>query len=101
MGIASYSSGEMRLLDEIDAALEVANGTAPVVSVFDVLDCNEMSDFGRFITGIRSVYETPIIGVAMDGQIIEQATGLANVEKLLQRFNVPNSGERSIPSAIG
>jgi hypothetical protein len=90
IGIATYSPDELHLLDQVENSLEnVRNRIAGAeVEVFDVLDCLTMSDFERYIPGIDNVHRTPVIGVIVDGKLIDRATGLAEVTSTLRRFNV-------------
>jgi len=88
IGIASYSAEELALLDGLAKSLQNGNAKVPDIAVFDVLDCQKISDFERFIPGIDGVQRTPVIGVIFDGKLIDHATGLSEVMEVLQRFNV-------------
>ncbi|HTU27194.1 MAG TPA: hypothetical protein VMF30_17435 [Pirellulales bacterium] len=88
LGVASYSPRELGLLDEVDATLGGDNGRAADVAVFDVLDCQQASDFQKFIPGLPPVYETPVVGVIAGGKLVESAAGLDEVEGVLRRHNV-------------
>jgi hypothetical protein len=88
IGVATYAADELGLLDELDSALGKGKDETTDVAVFDVLDCERMTDFQRYIPGIDGVYDTPVIGVIMDGKLIDRATGLSGVLSTLRRFNV-------------
>src|SRR5207245_3064669 len=90
IGIATYSADELGLLDQLEQAFDDGKSEIPDVEVFDVLDCEKMSDFERYIPGIEAVYRTPVIGVISDGKLVDHATGLAEVMSTLRRFNVLN-----------
>jgi hypothetical protein len=88
IGVATYSTDELRLLDELDEALKDNGVEKPDVKVFDVLECQKMSDFDRFIPGIDGVHRTPVIGVISDGKLVDHAAGLSDVVSTLRRFHV-------------
>lgn len=88
IGVATWSAEDLQLLDELDEALDQVAGKRPDVQVFDVVDCERMSDFVEFIPGIGEVYGTPVVGVFRDGELIDRATGLDEVNATLRRFNV-------------
>jgi hypothetical protein len=88
IGVATYSADELGLLDELDRGLEAERRDSADIAVFDVLDCERMTDFQRYIPGIDGVYDTPVIGVMMDGKLIDRAAGLSQVVSTLRRFNV-------------
>ncbi|MFL5241091.1 MAG: hypothetical protein ACJ8FY_03200 [Gemmataceae bacterium] len=88
LGVAIYSATEMSLLDQLEKSLDNGKSETPDVEVFDVLDCKSMSDFEKYIPGINGVYRTPVIGVILDGKLIDYATGLSDVKETLHRFNV-------------
>src|SRR5438105_3386477 len=90
LGIATYSADELGLLDELEETLENGDAERADVEVFDVLGCEQMADFEKFIPGIGGVSCTPIVGVISSGKLIDQATGLPDVQKTLRRFNVLN-----------
>jgi hypothetical protein len=90
IGVATYSIPELELLDNLEDSLGTAVREVSDVQVFDVLDCKTMTDFGRFIPGVSSVFRTPVIGVIIDGRLVDQATGLPDVETALHRFHVLN-----------
>lgn len=90
LGIATYSADDLKLLDDIEESLQDRGSDAVRIDVFDVVDCRQMSDFSRYIPGIERVYRTPVIGVFVDGKLIDQATGISDVSNTLRRFNVLN-----------
>ena len=88
IGIATYSADELNLLDQLEKSLRNSASGTPNVEVFDVLECDKMSDFERFIPGLHGVVRTPVIGVIFDGKLIDHATGLSEVMSVLRRFDV-------------
>jgi hypothetical protein len=88
IGVATYSVKDLGLLDQLEESLENSDQDIPDIKVFDVLDCETMGDFDKFIPGIQSVYRTPVIGVILDGKLIDHATGLSEVMDTLRRFKV-------------
>jgi hypothetical protein len=88
LGVALYSMEELKLLDELDQSLRSAEAPPPEIQVFDVLECQQISDFGKFVPGIDDVYRTPVIGVLIDGKLVDQATGVSDVVDVLRRFSV-------------
>jgi hypothetical protein len=67
----------MKLLD----LLEPAAGGPAVIGVFDVNDCRSLDDFHRFIPGLDLPYQTPVVGVWRDGQLV--ATGWGYIGRKL------------------
>jgi hypothetical protein len=88
IGVASYSPPELQLLDDLETSLHQPGSISNDFEVFDVLDCHEMSDFARFIPGIAEVYRTPVLGIIIDGTLVQQASGLEDVKSALRRFSV-------------
>lgn len=108
IGFASYSRYDMRLLDLICGALEVSaqarHHVAPAiplggfglvrlppqparVGVFSVLDCKSQSDFDKYIPGIGSVLQTPVVGLWVDGVLQKRATGAAGRALIADELN--------------
>lgn len=79
-------------MDQIEAALDRLGAEAPAIEVFDVLDCESMGDFEKFIPGIGEVFCTPVLGVFIDGNLIDHADGLSEVIAVLRRFHVLDEG---------
>jgi hypothetical protein len=68
------------------------NDQPPQVCVFDMLDCQQPSDFEKFIPGLhtatQSLYESPVLGVLIDGRTVKIVTGLLPVQEVLRQYNV-------------
>jgi hypothetical protein len=100
LGVATYALPELSLLDEIDASLGGGNGTAPTVHVFNVLDCPDMAAFRQYIPGLDTVFETPILALVVNGQIVKQVSGLAAVKDELRNQHLLDTMKRAA-SATG
>ena len=77
IGVAVWSGYDMRLLDFIDAALAhppVANLT---VDVFDADAVRPPTLFEPYIPGIGEVFQTPIVGLWVDGVLTKKDSGYA------------------------
>lgn len=86
IGVASYVAEELQLLDELESSMQ-SNGQAPHdIEVFDVMKCQQMQDFDAFIPGMQEAFRTPVIGVIIDGKLVDKATGLSEVVNALRRF---------------
>jgi hypothetical protein len=96
LGVATYSQQELNLLDDVNASLSSGNGQTLQVDVFDVLECEQMSDFEKFIPGLGPVYQTPVLGVVADGSLVQSAVGLREVEEVLRQHRI--LGSQSIPT---
>jgi hypothetical protein len=83
IGIASYSPHDLRLLDEIDAAYALWKDVAKV-SVFDLMECRDMNDVGRFLLNAVDVRQTPVVELWDDGQLVTFQTGLPMTHKVLR-----------------
>ena len=88
IGVAIYAADELRLLDELESSLPANGRGSPTIEVFDVLQCQQMQDFEEFVPGIGNVSRTPVIGVLIDGTLVDKATGLSDVRNALRRFNL-------------
>lgn len=86
VGIACYIAEELQLLDELESSTH-DNGQPPHrIEVFDVLKCQHMQDFDAFIPGMHEVFRSPVLGVIIDGNLVDKATGLSDVLNTLRRF---------------
>jgi len=85
IGIAAgYSLDELRLLDELSAALQ--GEKEDTVEIFDVSALKSMEEFQAFIPGIASAYQTPVVGLWVHGNLRERKTGYAASEFLRSRY---------------
>ncbi|MBI1915898.1 MAG: hypothetical protein HYS12_14355 [Planctomycetes bacterium] len=79
IGVATWSAYDMKLLDAVSQALP----RPPVdltVEVFNVADCSSPEAFDRYVPDIGRVFQTPIVGLWSDGQLVDKATGRAGRE---------------------
>jgi hypothetical protein len=83
IGIASYSPRDLRLLDDVDAAYALWKDAAKV-AVFDLMECRDMNDVGRFLLNAVDVRQTPVVEIWDDGQLVTFQTGLPMTHKVLQ-----------------
>ena len=84
IGIAPYSHADLELLDEL--AEEAVHGRLLPrinIDIFDVLSCQRMSDFDRYIPGITPVYQTPVVGIWENEVLAKSASG-ARARQLIQ-----------------
>jgi hypothetical protein len=79
IGVATWSAHDMKLLDAVAAALQAPHPPL-TVDVFNVADCPTADSFKEYIPGIDGIYQTPIVGLWSDGQLVEKATGFAGRE---------------------
>ena len=63
----------MVLLDDMSTALRQQPHWK--VEVFDTSLLKAMEDFDRFIPGIAPVYQTPVVGLWVDGELRVRKTG--------------------------
>src|SRR5687768_8509388 len=56
VGVATWSGYDMRLLDVVAEGVSRDWDKAPVVEVFNVADCRDVSDFKKFVPGLRRVH---------------------------------------------
>ncbi|HEV3144311.1 MAG TPA: hypothetical protein VGZ47_10530 [Gemmataceae bacterium] len=89
VGVATYSALDLRLLEIIDRKLEEAsrNGATLHVEVFNVLECRDQADFEKYIPGIGTVFQTPVVGIWENGVLVHRATGAAARSLLESRLN--------------
>jgi len=79
IGVATWSAYDMKLLDAVSQALQ-----RPVldltVEVFNVADCSSPEAFDQYVPGIGRVFQTPVVGLWSDGNLVDKATGRAGRE---------------------
>ena len=74
VGIAFYSLPDLKFLDQLVLACRDKKLGNSVI-VFDVLSCKTMTDFEKLIPGVGSVYQTPVVGIWRDGELVETGIG--------------------------
>lgn len=72
---ASYSTIDLHFLDQLEAACEAGAVGSDHIDVFDIDSCESVSDLGICIPGIGQVYQTPVVGVWVDGNITHRLSG--------------------------
>lgn len=86
IGIAFYSLPELELLDRLILIRDsVADSNGKSIIVFDVLRFKTMADFERLIPSFGPAYQTPIVGIWQDGNLVEKGTG-GRGRALLSRY---------------
>jgi hypothetical protein len=100
IGVATYSGPDMRLLDLVQQAVTretartMAGARAPTeeapfgvlglgqrlpeplrVEVFSVLACQSHEDFDLYVPGIGQVFQTPVVGLWVNGTLSEKCWG--------------------------
>ena len=86
LGVATYSSSDMSLLDALNERLGVAADER--VDVFNMLDCESPADFDNYIPGLKRVFQSPVLGVWDDGVPKEALSGKAAADFLIGRYNL-------------
>jgi hypothetical protein len=87
IGVATYAPPELELLDEVDAA-HCGWCSNARVAVFDVLNCQRVTDFDRYIPGIGDVAQTPVAAVWERGTRVDTAEGLHRTRELLRKHGI-------------
>ncbi|MBU6951180.1 hypothetical protein [Hahella sp. HN01] len=85
IGVASYSTSDMELLDAI-----VASGFRSTLStyVYDVSHARTMEDLNQVFEGIGVVYQTPLLVQRVGGKVHDLAWGYDAREKLKRVYRV-------------
>jgi hypothetical protein len=88
VGVAPYSWYDLRLLDRIDEAFSVwrSQEAPPRVDVFNTAECLTQEDFNRWVPGIAPVFQSPILGIWLDGRFLEAHQGFAARDLVARRF---------------
>ena len=87
IGIAAgYSKSDLSFLDEIRAV--IVHKDKELVCVFDVSVLKKMEDIEKFIPGLTPVYQTPVIGFWVNGQLIVKKTGKEASNFLRAHYNL-------------
>lgn len=83
IGVASYSPQELELLDDVNSAYNNWRGKVQI-TVFDVLECQAMSNFEKYLPGAGLVAQSPVVAVWEGGNLAAQQTGLRMVREVLK-----------------
>jgi hypothetical protein len=75
IGLApSWSTYDLELVDSI--VEKVTDPKRPVqVGFFDVSDLHNQADIDLYIPGLKKFYQTPVVGLWKDGQLMESENG--------------------------
>jgi hypothetical protein len=79
---AFYSLPDLKVVDEFLHASLTRSVTGPV-EVFDVLICKSMEDVDRLIPGITPVYQTPMVGIWKNGELVRKGSNVENCREIL------------------
>jgi hypothetical protein len=74
IGVATWSAYDMKLLDAVSEVLQRASVDL-TVDVFNVADCPSPEAFEEYVPGIGRVFQTPVVGLWSEGQLVDKATG--------------------------
>lgn len=83
IGVRLYSGPDLELLDRLNEMLEECRGSI-TVEVFDDASCPEPEQLERYIPGITPVSQTPVVGVWIDGALMEKASGFKGRKLILR-----------------
>jgi hypothetical protein len=81
IGVATWSIYDLQLLDDVQIAMTARHSLA-WVDVFDVDECQSNEVFDRYVPGISSIFQTPVVGIWINGVMISSASGVAGRELL-------------------
>ena len=81
---ASYSVPELELLDRV--AVGVSKGTlkSAAIDIFDMSTITDVQDFDLYIPDIGRVTRSPLLGIWIEGRLIERAEGFAATQRVLR-----------------
>jgi hypothetical protein len=98
IGVATYSVYDMRLLDVVDEFLGQGKSGLFQVDVFSVAQCKSQEDFGKYISDLGTVLQTPVVGLWEEGALTEKAQGKAGRDLILQVCGLDPAVEKQIVS---
>ena len=82
IGVVVWSMYDLDLLDDLDPELFGHDS----VYVFDADSCKQMSDFEKYIPGIGNVFQTPVVGLWQDGELLYCEQGAAARNWIRNRY---------------
>ncbi len=115
IGVATYSEYDLRLLDLLEEAMissapaahhrqrhpaAVADcatipSPSPQVDIFSVGECRTQADFEKYIPGLETVFQTPVVGVWRDGVLQKKGSGAqARQELVVEPFALDWASQR-------
>ena len=86
IGVATWSGYDMRLLDVIAEALRRNRVDPPAIDVFNTAECRQQQDFDRYISGIGTVLQTPVVGYWNNGHLADSEQAYAALDFLAGVF---------------
>jgi hypothetical protein len=86
--IAFYSLPDLMFLDQLVSVLGAQpNATMKEeIVIFDVLSFKTMADFEILIPGIGPVYQTPVVGIWRDGELVKKGIGAKGCALLSEEY---------------
>lgn len=75
IGVATYSSRDMALLDELASILASVGPETLHIDVFNIRSVKSAAGFGDYIAGLSAPHQTPVIGIWRSGKLVESASG--------------------------
>jgi len=86
LGVASFSTVDLQLLDELAQALDGSRADAQRVAVFDLQQCRDQHDVARYLPGaFGPVWNTPVLGIWDNGSLARRIDGVAGCRQMLQQ----------------
>jgi hypothetical protein len=79
IGVAPWNGYDMRLLDIINEWLSQHSGTL-LFEVFNADSILDQQQFRDFVPEIREVFHTPVVGVWLEGRLVECGEGFIGRE---------------------
>jgi hypothetical protein len=102
IGIAVWSTYDLRLLDLVNEAIHSGHGSDIPVGVFDIDRVASEEALARLVPGIGLPPQTPIVGYWLGGQLKEVASGFAARQLVAGLFGLDPKAilERRTPSPV-
>ena len=85
IGVATWSSYDLRLLDALDKVLSDGKRTERI-DVFNLDSCQTQEEISAFVANIGKVIEMPVVGVWHNRLQTKQASGYAGRSILVEAF---------------
>jgi hypothetical protein len=88
IGLApSWSPYDLELVDSI--VEKVTDPKGPVqVGFFDVSDVHDQAEIDLYIPGLKKFYQTPVVGLWKDGQLMESGEGFRARQIILRALSL-------------
>ncbi|HLM60916.1 MAG TPA: hypothetical protein VK308_08940 [Pyrinomonadaceae bacterium] len=85
LGIVTWSLYDLRLLDALNEALSDGNRKERV-DIFNLDSCQTKEEISLFVPHIGKMIHPPVVGVWRDGQQVQQNSGAAGRNILVEAF---------------